>query len=102
LPSQFALDEWDFFRRFAEKELLYFRREEPHAPLRQQLVVLLDQGVRTWGGVRLVLGAAVLALGRSAAAQGIPFLLATTAVEGAFIDPLQAEPEILGRLVEAS
>src|SRR5262249_56649619 len=72
LPSQFALDEWDFFRRFAERELLYFRREEPHAPVRQQLVVLLDQGVRTWGGVRLVLAAAVMALGRQAGRPGAP------------------------------
>ena len=29
LLSQLALDPDDFVRRFAEKELLYFRREEP-------------------------------------------------------------------------
>ena len=29
LPTQFALDELEFLRRFAENELLYFRREEP-------------------------------------------------------------------------
>ncbi len=55
LPSQFALDDLEFLRRFAERELLYFRREEPHSRTREELVVLLDQGVRTWGIVRLVL-----------------------------------------------
>ena len=58
LPTQFALDELEFLRRFSENELLYFRREEPPAQNRQELVVLLDQGVRTWGDVRLVLAAA--------------------------------------------
>ncbi len=102
LPSQLALDELDFFRRYAERELLYFRREEPHAPARQELVVLLDQGVRTWGDVRLVLSAAVLALARQAARRGTPFRLATTAEPGRLVDPLQTEGEELGRIVEAS
>src|SRR5262249_18918646 len=113
LPSQFALDEWDFFRRFAERELLYFRREEPHAPVRQQLVVLLDQGGRTWGGgrrrggrhwgrVRLVLAAAVMALGRQAAARGVPFLVATTAGDGHLLDPLKEAGDALGERLEAS
>ena len=38
LPSQFALDEWDFLRRYADHELLYFRREEPHTRTRHELV----------------------------------------------------------------
>ena len=66
LLSQFALDEVDFFRRFAEHELLFYRREDPTNPTRQELVVLLDQGVRTWGNIRLVLAAALLALGKQA------------------------------------
>jgi hypothetical protein len=62
LPHQFALEPLDFVRRFAEHELLYFRREEPHNGRRPERLVVLDQGVRTWGGVRLALTAAVLAL----------------------------------------
>src|SRR5208283_723287 len=58
LPSQFALDDLEFVRRFAGNELLFFRREEPQVQLREELVLLLDQGVRTWGDVRLVLSAA--------------------------------------------
>jgi hypothetical protein len=102
LPSQFALDEWEFFRRFAERELLYFRREEPHAQTRQELVVLLDQGVRTWGDVRLVLAAAVLALGRQADRRHMRFLVAATGTAGPPMDPLQVDEETLGRLVDAS
>jgi hypothetical protein len=102
LPSQFALDEWDFFRRYAERELLYFRREEPHALCRQQLVVLLDQGVRTWGDVRLVLTAAVVALGQQAQRRCWPFLLAATSGRGQLVDPLAAYPEVLARLLGAS
>jgi hypothetical protein len=102
LLSQFALDEWDFFRRFAERELLYFRREEPHTRVKQEVVVLLDQGVRTWGDVRLVLGAAVLAFGNKAERRGLPFLLATTGAAGGPIDPLQAGDEALADLLEAS
>jgi hypothetical protein len=102
LPSQFALEELDFFRRLAENELLFFRREEPHAPSRQELVVLLDQGVRTWGDVRLVLSAAVLALGRQAARRKTEFLVATTSSGGELTDPLHEGGETLGRLLEAS
>jgi hypothetical protein len=102
LPSQFALDEEDFFRRFAERELLYFRREEPRARSRRELVVLLDQGVRTWGDVRLILSAAALAFGKQAAKRGIGFLIATTGSGGALTDPLTATSEVLGELVEAS
>jgi hypothetical protein len=101
LPSQFALDEWDFLRRHADGELLYFRREEPQARTRHELVVLIDQGVRTWGDVRLVLGAAVLARGRQAARGRQPFLIAATS-GGPPLDPLTADAETLGRLVEAS
>jgi hypothetical protein len=102
LPSQFALDETDFLRRLAEQELLYFRREEPPLPTRQEMIVLLDQGVRTWGDVRLVLGAAVLALGRQASRRGVPFFVAATGNGGQPLDPLQADDEALGQLIEAS
>ena len=57
LPGQFALDMDEFLRRFAERELLYFHREEPHTPTAKELVLLIDQGVRTWGDVRVVLAA---------------------------------------------
>ena len=49
LPGQFALDTMEFLRRFAERELLYYRREEPPVRTREQLVVVLDQGVRHLG-----------------------------------------------------
>ena len=49
------LDDEEFLRRFAEHELLYFHREELREPLTEELVILLDQGVRTWGDVRLML-----------------------------------------------
>ena len=62
LPSQFALDPDEFVRRFAERELLFFEREEPHAPEPASRMILLDQGVRTWGVVRLALAAAAAAL----------------------------------------
>lgn len=34
LPSEFAVDELEFLRRFAENELLYYRREQPRNQLR--------------------------------------------------------------------
>jgi hypothetical protein len=78
LPSQFALDDLEFLRRHAENELLYYHREEPHVRTREELVVLLDQGVRTWGTVRVVLAAAVLALARLAERRRLPFTVAAT------------------------
>ena len=70
LPFQFALEGDEFIRRFAEHELLYFRREEPHQPTSEELVILVDQGVRTWGDVRLLLAAAALALAQAGRAPG--------------------------------
>jgi hypothetical protein len=102
LPSQHALDELEFLRRFAERELLFFRREEPPAQNRQEVAVVIDQGVRTWGDVRLVLAAAALALGKQAAARQQPFRLAATSNAGRLLDPLTAEDEVLGELIEAS
>jgi hypothetical protein len=102
LPSQFAMDEIEFIRRFAQNELLYFRREEPQAQTRAMLVILLDQGVRTWGVVRLVLCAAALACGKLAARKQLPFVLAGTSSGGRHLDPLKASAEDLAALVQAS
>jgi hypothetical protein len=102
LPSQFAVDDLEFVRRFAANELLYFHREEPHAQTREELVLLLDQGVRTWGSVRLVLGAAVLAFGKRAVRRSIPFRVAATSSAGAPVDPRQVNSRQLGELLEVS
>ncbi|CAN5871620.1 hypothetical protein BH23PLA1_BH23PLA1_18920 [soil metagenome] len=102
LPSQHALDITEFLRRFTENELLYFHREEPNAPETEELVVLLDQGVRTWGDVRLVLGAAVVALGRLADRRGLSMRLAATSNDGRLVDPLDNDPKTVGELLEAS
>jgi len=102
LPTQFALDEIEFLRRYADRELLYFRREEPPVHHRQELVVLLDQGVRTWGDVRLVLTAGALAYGKQATVRKTPFQCATTSNGGTLIDPVECDEEALGQLMEAS
>ncbi len=102
LPSQHALDDLEFLRRFAERELLFFRREEPPARNRQEMAVLLDQGVRTWGDVRLVLAAAALALGKQSADRVQGFRLAGTSNAGRLLEPLETDAEALGELVEAS
>jgi hypothetical protein len=101
LPSQLALDELEFLRRFAANELLFFRREEPQAQTREELVLVLDQGVRTWGDVRLVLTAGVLALAGRAAPTKRSVRLATTAAP-ALIDARTADAAKLGELLEAS
>jgi hypothetical protein len=62
LPAQFALDPDEFVRRYAGRELLYFKREEPHTTEKPERVIVLDQGVRTWGCVRLALAGAALAM----------------------------------------
>jgi hypothetical protein len=102
LPSQFAMDKLEFVRRFAAYELLYFRREEPQSQTREELVLLLDQGVRTWGMVRLILSAAALALGKLAARRKLPFLLSGTSSGGRLLDPLIVDDGALSDLVEAS
>ena len=102
LPIQFALDGEEFIRRFAESELLYFHREEPREPISEELVLLLDQGVRTWGDVRLVLSSAVIALARQAGRRQIAVMLATTGTGGEPVDAASIEPAALARLIEAS
>ena len=102
VPTQFALDEMEFLRRYSERELLYFRREEPPARHRQELVVLLDQGVRTWGDVRLVLAAGTLAYAKHAANARTPFGLAATSSGGTFVDLAAIDSDALGKMIEAS
>ena len=101
LPSQFALDPDEFVRRFAEKELLFFRREEPHRRTREQLVLLVDQGVRTWGPVRLALSAAVLAFRRLADKREVPFFVRFGSAPKDRIDPSINWEQLADRL-EAS
>ena len=102
LPIQFALDGEEFLRRFAERELLYFHREDFHAPQSDELVILLDQGVRTWGDVRLFLAGAAVALVRQAGRRRIAVKLAVTGSDGEPIDPGAIEPGDLSALLEAS
>ena len=102
LPFQFALDPDEFLRRFAERELLYFHREEPRAPAARQLLLVLDQGVRTWGDIRLVLASATLALARQADRNGQEIRFAATSDDGPSLDPAAAGIEALGALLDAS
>ncbi len=99
LPSQFALDPDDFVRRFAERELLYFDREEPHTRQRPERVLVLDQGVRTWGGVRLGLaGAALAMLGKDRKKAG-PIRIVNTNEASA---DGQTTPDLTATLLQAS
>lgn len=102
LLSQLAIDAEEFVRRFAERELLYYQREEPHAEESETLVVLLDQGVRTWGGVRTVLAAAVVALAGLADRRGKRLLLGVSSHPMRRVDPMRCDPETLATLLEAS
>ncbi len=102
LPIQFALEGEEFLRRFAERELLYFYREEPRQPTTEEIILVLDQGARTWGDVRLVLAGAALALARQAERRRIAIKLAVTSNDGMPVDPAQLEPRALGELLEAS
>jgi hypothetical protein len=102
LPAQFALDDDEFLRRFAERELLYFHREEPKTPVTRELALVIDQGVRTWGTVRLVLSAAALALARQAARRGLALRIAATGRDGPPLDAASAGPAALTALLDAS
>lgn len=101
LPSQFALDPDEFVRRFAERELLYFLREEPQAAEKPDRVVVLDQGVRTWGAVRLALAAAAVVLLRKDAKRLGRVLLAATSTDQMF-DLTTAAPVTVADVLEAS
>lgn len=100
LPGQFALDPDEFVRRFASHELLYFKREEPHAPDRPRRWIVLDQGVRTWGTVRLGLAAATFALLAKDPKRAGPVHLALTSSSDC--DLLTTDLEQLADRLEAS
>jgi hypothetical protein len=102
LPIQFALENEEFVRRFAGNELLYFHRETPRQPAAEELILILDQGVRTWGDMRLVLAGAAMALTRQAARRRVAIRLATTGSGGEPVDPARLEPGDLAELLEAS
>jgi hypothetical protein len=101
LPGQFALDPDEFVRRFAERELLYFKREEPHAAEKPERIVVLDQGVRTWGSVRLALAAAALTLLKKDAKRVGRVRLALTSTPD-LIDVADADVETIADRLEAS
>jgi hypothetical protein len=101
LPSQFALEGEEFIRRFSENELLYFRREEPHQPKKPERIVLLDQGIRTWGRVRLGLaGAAISLISRDPSRHGVTRLGLTT--EPRLLDPWELSEKALADKLERS
>jgi len=102
LPSQFALDPDDFVRRFAENELLFFRREEPPQRTDEQLILLVDQGVRTWGVVRFALAAAVLAFRKLAERRKLPFFVRFHGPNEERYDPSLADPHLLADRLEVS
>lgn len=102
LPIQFALEPEEFLRRFAERELLYFHRETPARPVTRELILLLDQGIRTWGDVRLVLAGAAMAMARQGCRREIAVRLATTGGEGDPVDPEALDAEALANLLEGS
>jgi hypothetical protein len=102
LPIQFALEDEEFLRRFAERELLYFHRDAPRQPAIEELVLLLDQGVRTWGDVRLVLAGAAMALARQGDRRRIPIKLMTTGDGREPVDLSGLGREALAELLESS
>jgi hypothetical protein len=101
LPAQFALDPDEFVRRFAANELLYFKREEPHKAQRPDRTIILDQGARTWGSVRLALAAATFSLlGKDPKKYASIELFLTSAPEP--IDFMSSQPETVVNSLEAS
>ena len=89
LPGQFALEPDEFIRRYAERELLYFKREEPHDVEKPERIIVLDQGVRTWGSVRLALAGAAYVLLKKDAKRFAGVRLATTGA----VDPIDVTEE---------
>src|SRR5205085_4322203 len=65
-------------------------------------LVLLDQGTRTWGAVRLALAAAAFALAQYAERRRLPFRVAATSAGGAPVGPLDMDRDALAALLEAS
>ncbi len=102
LPIQFALESEEFLRRFAGRELLYFHRERPTRAVSQEIILVLDQGIRTWGSVRLVLAGAAMALARQARRRKLAVWLLTTGRDEPAVDPVSLDSESLGELLEGS
>lgn len=108
LPGQLALDDLEFLRRFASHELLYYHREEPASADDEEVVLVIDQGVRTWGDVRVVLSAAAIALARRTARRGTPLRIASTGPAtplvwgGSEAPPADLDPEAIAALIEGS
>lgn len=102
LLSQFALDDDEFIRRFAERELLYFQREESYQTQALRLIILIDQGVRTWGSVRLALTAAVHVFAKWSQHRKLTFLMGTTGRPDRLVNPLEMTDAELIQLLESS
>jgi hypothetical protein len=101
LPPQFALDPDEFVRRFAGRELLYFKREEPHTAEKPERVIVLAPGVRSWGSVRLArAGAALALLGEDPKRLGRVGLFVTSSPGR--IDVTGPDAETIADLLEAS
>jgi hypothetical protein len=101
LPHQLVLDPDEFVRRFAGKELLFFKREEPHQSQRPERIIVLDLGIRTWGTVRLALAAATFSLLKQDSENFGVVRLFTTA-RSQPVDLLATEPSTLIELLESS
>ena len=101
LPTQLTFETDEFVRRFAAGELLYFTREEPSDAMRPERIIVLDLGVRTWGGVRLALaGAALSLLRKDWKRYGVSRLFLTAAAE--LVDIAEAAPDRVIALLESS
>lgn len=67
----------EFIRRFAQGELGYLQLAHRGLPGKRRCVVLMDVGPRQLGAPRLVHLAALVVLGRRAAAAGVPLVFGT-------------------------
>ncbi len=92
LPIQFALEQEEFLRRFAARELLYFHREEPRQPTAEEIILLLDQGVAHLGRRSAGAGRCRGRAARQAQRRGIAVKLAVTSNDADAVDPTHLEP----------
>jgi hypothetical protein len=100
--SQFALDDDEFVRRFAENELLYYQHERAYRPQCQRLILLIDQGIRTWGRARIALAAAVQTFAKWCHRHRLELWIGTTELPDRLVDPqLIPDPELMN-LLESS
>jgi len=102
LANQFALDDLEFLRRFAEHELLFYRAS--CRPIGRRRIWWFSGSGRSHVGESGVSfsAAAVFALGQLARRRKMPLLLAGTANGGRAIDPLQTQGDALAELLSAS